>query len=180
MARVIAASDPAYGELFNAIERSWFRLEALQRYSADADLCRIVALGRPLPRQDGPWYDMLRTHAAAGRSLHRVHIVEEPHDPYITFELAAYRDTTAAGEDVRIVPTPAGDWPVGLPRHDFWILDEDQVWTLLYDDNGALEAAEQVIGPDEIAMHQHWAATAWRAAVPWAEYLPGVGLRQPI
>jgi hypothetical protein len=172
----ILAGDPAYNELFTQIERSWFRLETFQHYASEEDLVRKVAAGEPLPREDGPWYEMLRAHTAAGRALRRVHIIEEPHSPYIAFELLGYRDTTAAGEDVRIVPTPAGVWPPGLPRHDFWIFDEDQLWVMYYDDSGALEAVERVTDPSEVAQHQRWAEAAWQAAVPWATYLADAGL----
>lgn len=179
--RSIAAGDPAYDGLFASIERSWFRLETLQHYSSgDGDLVQLVATGQPLPRQDGPWYEMLRAHTAAGRVLRRVHVVQEPHSAYVTYELAAYRDTTAAGEDVRIIPTPAETWPVGLPRQDFWVLDDYHVWAMSYDRFGAFERADLVSDPAEIAQHREWAETAWQTAVPLAAYVGGAELHRAI
>jgi hypothetical protein len=177
---VIAANDSRYQQLFAGVARSWFRLETLQYYGGSDDDVRAVAAGQSLPRQDGPWYNMLRSHTEAGRALRRVHVIEEPPSPYITYELAVYQDTAAAGEDIRVLPTQAGTWPQGIPRHDFWILDGDQVWIMRYDAEGTFEAVEQVSNPDVVIQHQQWATASWQTSMSLSAYLPSTGLRPAI
>jgi hypothetical protein len=45
-----------------------------------------------------------------------VHVVTEPATPYIRFELAAYADTSAAGEQIMIIPVRDGSWPAYRER----------------------------------------------------------------
>src|SRR3954452_20557518 len=96
--------DPEWLALFERIESSWFRLETLQAYSVDYEHDEYDQFLRDgqLHRAPGPWQDMIREHAKAGRTLQRVHIVEEPLTDYLRYELAAYRQNSEAGEAIRL------------------------------------------------------------------------------
>ncbi|ANY08064.1 DUF6879 family protein [Pseudonocardia sp. HH130630-07] len=117
-----------------------FRLETLQVYRGSGEDEWIGAfLGGadrppPDPAQDG-WESMLRSMTAAGVTVQRVHVVVEPLTDYMRFELAwAYPPNARAGEDIRIADGSDG-WPPGVPRRDFWILD-DQVLDAHYEPDG--------------------------------------------
>jgi hypothetical protein len=52
----------------------------------------------------------------AGKVMQRVHLITEPPTDYLRFELAFYRGSVLAGEDIRILP---GDLAVGLDLPGF-------------------------------------------------------------
>src|SRR4051794_39747787 len=118
-------SDPAFGRLFTDVTSSWFRLEALQRYDVEYEREDFAAFlrGEQLDTTPGPWQVTLRDHVAAGRRLARVHVLEEPLSDYVRYELQAYVPNVDAGEDVRVLAVRRGEWPDGVPRHDFWLFD---------------------------------------------------------
>ena len=178
--RIIDLEDPAFGELFQSIERSWFRLETLQVYTVAYEADRVAAFlaGERVDLTPGPWQEMIRRHRAAGRQLARVHIVEEPLSDYIRYELAIYPRALAAGEDVRIIPTRRGAWPPGLPHKDFWILD-DAVWRMDYDDDGRFTAMVLIDDPAVAARYHAWRDAAHAASVPYARYTAGHPLLRP-
>lgn len=162
-----------FQQLFATVRRSWFRLETLQRYDDEyerqefADFLR----GEPVDLTPGPWQEMIRGHRAAGRTLARVHVIEEPHSDYIRYELAGYPVNVEAGEDVRVIPVRAGEWPHGVPRHDFWLFDDDYLWLMDYDSKGTLR--DVVREPDRgiVAQHRQWREAALAQSIPLRRYL---------
>lgn len=162
----------AFGTLFTAVRKSWFRLETLQRYDAEDEREEFAAFlrGEPVDLTPGPWQDMIRKHVEAGRRLARVHVIEEPHSDYIRYELAGYPVNVDAGEDVRVIPVQSGEWPPGVPRHDYWLFDDHDLWLMGYDTGGALRYVEQVDDPDTIAAHRRWRDTAHTLSIPLADY----------
>jgi len=113
----------------------------------------------------------------AGRSLRRVHVVEEPPTDSIRFEVSwGYSAGVAGGEDVRVIPVRRGEWPAGLPREDFWIFDSS-VWLMQYDDRGRFTGAELVDDPAALARYRAWRDLAIGLSVPLADYTAGAPLR---
>jgi hypothetical protein len=103
-----------------------------------------------------------------------VRVVLEPQTDYTRMELATYRPVVAAGEDVRVIVVPEGGaWPDGLPRQDFFVFDERDVWRMHYNNDYTWAGAEQLDGEDVLAQHLRWRDRALELAIPLLEY-PGV------
>jgi hypothetical protein len=169
-ARITSLDDPALGRLFTGVRRSWFRLETLQHYEVDYEREEFAAFlhGEHPGIVPGPWEEMIASHAAAGRRLSRVHVITEPVSDYIRYELAYYEISAAAGEDVRLIPVPEGEWPSGVPQADFWLFDERDVWVMAYDEEGRFLFAEQRRRDRRKAIRYRDAAMA--QSVPLADY----------
>jgi hypothetical protein len=165
-------ADPAFGRLFSDVRRSWFRLETLQRYDVPyerEELERFLR-GEPVATAPGPWQAMIREHVAAGRELVRVHVLEEPLTDYARYELHAYAPNVEAGEDVRLIPVVRGDWPTGVPRHDYWLFDGERLWLMDYDPAGAFRAARLIDDPATVERHRHWRNATLARSIPLADY----------
>lgn len=166
--------DPAWLALFNDVGQSWFRLETLQTYAVDYEqheFEQFQATGR-LDRPWGAWQQMIRRHTEARRHLQRVHIVAEPLTDYLRYEFAAYRQNVEAGEDVRLLPVRAGDWPPDLPQgDDFWLFDNREVWDMHYDTDGRFIRAALNTSADRLQQCQAWRNAAAAQAVTLADYL---------
>jgi hypothetical protein len=165
-------SDPAFGRLFTDIRSSWFRLETLQRYDVDYERADLEAFLRsqPLDTTPGPWQATLRDHVAAGRRLARVHVLEEPLSDYVRYELQAYVPNVDAGEDVRVIAVRSGDWLDNVPRHDYWLFDDERLWLMDYDAGGCFQAARRIDDPAAIDQHRRWRDAALAQSIPLADY----------
>lgn len=173
--RVIRApAGPEFARLFTDVQQSWFRLETLQRYDAAYERDDFAAFlrGEPITTAPGPWQAMIREHVAAGRELVRVHVVEEPLSDYIRYELAAYVPNVDAGEQVRLIPVQRGTWPADVPRHDYWLFDDEHLWLMDYDPAGAFLAARLVDDPATVERHRQWRDAALARSIPLADYAP--------
>jgi hypothetical protein len=126
-----------------------FRLEAQLEYAVPAESAQFQAFreGRPLPPD--PHVDrsmqVIRAATAAGVRVHRVHVVNLPLTAYLRYEMAAYGENVAAGEDVRIA---VRSWHPDLARltEDFVLFDpgtshQAMVW-MRYNRQG------QIVGRD--------------------------------
>lgn len=164
--------DGEFRRLFHEVRASWFRLETLQRYDARYERDEFAAFlrGEPVDRTPGPWQAMIGEHVAAGRRLERVHVIEEPLSDYIRYELAAYPTNIEAGEDVRVIPARAGAWPADVPRHDYWLFDDADLWLMDYDEAGALRAVELVDDPAVLDEHRRWRDAALAQSIAVADY----------
>lgn len=115
-------------ELFGAFTVSAFRLEALQQYVVADDEPRRRAFRerRPLPERPGKSasMQMVSQATAAGKRVHRVHVVEMPLTEYLCYELACYPENIASGEDVRITDRAAHPGLRALGT-DFWLFDAE-------------------------------------------------------
>jgi hypothetical protein len=115
-------------------ERSAFRLETLSEYNVpqETDLLARFKRGEEVQMPDDhPWLERVRQHTKAGRIMRRVRVVTQPLTDYLRFELSMYRQTVAAGEDIRVCSSleirDFGDW---------WLFDDQVVITLDYDETG--------------------------------------------
>lgn len=160
-----------------SVEHSWFRLETLRVYNVDYEREEIedfLRHGR-LHREPGDWQRMLNRHAEAGRSLQRVHVVQEHLTDYLRYELAAYRQNAEAGEDIRLLPVPRSSWPEGLPRgNDCWLFDDRNVWDMHYDDDGHFLRATRSASASHLGERRHWRDIALKRPVSLADYLSDV------
>ncbi len=178
--RYIRPGSPAFTDLFDDFTGEAFRLETLQAYSEpeEAGPRRQFEAGQPLGDDPGTleWVKWLAAGKAAGKTVARVHILTMPISDYVRFELAYYQPGLSAGEDIRIIPVPAGEWPTGLPGpgSDFWLFRDingtGRVLHMEYSEDGALTGAWLTTDPDDVARAVRWRDIAMAAAIPLAEY----------
>lgn len=166
--------DPEWLALFEGVEHSWFRLETLQAYAVDyerAEYEQFLRDGR-FDRPQGDWQDMIARHRQAGRHLDRVHVVVEPLTDYLRYELAAYRQNNAAGEDIGLIPVTGSTWPAELPEGtDFWLFDNAEVWDMHYDPDGRFLRATRSSSDRHLADCRRWRDEALERSMPLAQYL---------
>ena len=137
--------------------------ESLRRFLDGEDL--VVDAGME------EWLDIVRcsrcwkAHGTSARG-------GEPLSDYMRYELTWwYPANVAAGKTIRIIPVRKGQWPAGLPKHDFWLYDSNRVGILHYDPAGHLYRGELVHDPVEVVRHNAWRDVAMHQAIPWSEYL---------
>lgn len=169
------------GEEFDArfwqFQSSVFRLETLQEYRGSGEDEAIAAFeaGRAAPPDDPvqtQWEELIRACRRAGRVMQRVHVVVEPVSDYMRFELTwAYAPNVAAGEDVRIVAVRDGEWPPVLPRQDFWLFDDRDLYLAHYAQDGTWLGVEPVDDPAQVVRARRWRDEALRLGRPWRDYV---------
>jgi len=165
-----------WNQMLRGFDHTAFRLEVCQSYSMPYE---DESFRRFLDGQDPAhdpsleeWLELVRAARAAGKRMERVHVVAEPLTDYLRYELTWwYATNIAAGEDIRIIPTRKGQWPAGLPKHDFWLYDSNRVGVLHYDPAGHLYRVEMIRDPAEVVRHTAWRDVAMHRAISWAEYL---------
>lgn len=168
--------DPGFNRLFTDFRFTAYRLEALQHYAVPYEQREFELFLSGRERGEFPgiaqWIEeTVKPARRAGKHLHRVHVVEIPLSDYVRFECAwAYTHTVRAGEDVRLVPVPAGEWPEGLPRHDYWLFDSSILVVMHYKDDGAFEAAEIVDDPERIVQANLWRDLAVNRSLPFETF----------
>jgi len=151
-------NDPECQRFFTDFQYSAWRLETLQVYDVKYErnsYNQFIKHGRtgPIAKAMQPWVtDVITPAVEAGKYIGRVHVVEVDRSAaaerdrmtdYMWYEREAYRCSTAAGEDVRILETKPGQWPgdVFPHGHDFWLFDYETLMEMHYHDDGAFKQA---------------------------------------
>lgn len=175
-----AGRQPAGVEAVAAALRTFrysvFRLETLQVYSDPGEDAGIAAFHRGDPEPppncaEVQWSAMLREHRDAGRVQQRVHIVAEPINDYLAYEICwEYGPHVAAGEDIRIIPI-TDTWPEDVPQGDFTLFDSRRLFHLSYNPEGVLLAAQPITEPGAIAQACFARDAARHHAVSWSGYI---------
>lgn len=166
--------DPEWLALFENVQESWFRLETLQTYTVDYERDeyeQFLTSGR-LDRELGDWQRMIERHTRAGRSLRRVHVVQEPLTDYLRYEFEAYRQNGEAGEEIRLVPVASSAWPTNLPvGQDFWLFDDREVWDMHYDSEGRFLEAARSDSASHLDDCRRWRDAALKQSISLSDYL---------
>jgi hypothetical protein len=172
-------------ECFRWYHTSAIRLETLQAYQAgEAEAERLAAWkrGYPIPERSVRTNEYLREVAAgvlAGRERQRFRIVDHPATDYTRYEtLAAYPESAAAGEEIRIAVreggTPEAQKALAGIASDAWFFDagtEDERCVLMeYEADGTYVAAHLATEVDHRHLRKLLVKTA-EHSVPLAEYL---------
>ena len=135
---------------FDRLTREAFRLEQEQSYAGVSDPgWDAWKAGQPLPVRTVENDEFLKTiaaHVSAGRRVCRVIVVDRPMSEYLHYELTAFRMHVAAGEDIYVVWRDAHPDLTGLVD-DFWMLDEDIVAIMRYDEEKKFIEATQPSEP---------------------------------
>lgn len=136
----------SFQALFDAARHSVFRLEAHQTYAVPADDEELVAFrtGAPRPERSvrtSPWLRRMALQAVNGVEWRRLRVVQQPLTEYTRFELIAFVESQATGEQIRLTDDPT-------EVDDFWLIDcgtPDAVGVWMhYDDAGNLLARQRV------------------------------------
>ena len=122
-------TGPGLGRCFEVFTVSAFRLETLRAYTAPGEQDRVRAFrrGLPLPERPAPasrWLARIAATTAAGKSWHRVRVLDRPLSEYECYRLLGYRESAAAGEVIRIADRSSCPALAPLAR-DFWLFDAD-------------------------------------------------------
>jgi hypothetical protein len=168
--------DDEFNRIFLAFRYTSYRLETLQRYDVSyekTEYGRFLA-GEAQGESRGitGWIEGTVSKAiSAGKRMHRVHVVEEPLSDYIRYEFGwSYEHSMAAGEDVRIIPVRAGQWPDEIPHCDYWLFDSSLLVVMHYSDGGSFSSAEIIDGPDKVIQADYWRDVAVARSIPFREY----------
>lgn len=153
--------DPEFHRHFREFRYTAWRLETLQHYEVPYEAPgfayftehgRLNSAAIAVMRE---WADAVIAPAVAdGKYIGRVHVIEMlqladtdstvmSFTDYINFEMKEYEISKAAGEDVRILFTPAGKWPhnVWNRGHDFWLFDSSTLMEMHYHPDGSFDHA---------------------------------------
>jgi hypothetical protein len=170
---ITTTKDPKWAELFTSFTKSAFRLEGQQTYNSPgekAEFDRFLA-GEPLRLELSWMRPKITAQIAAGHTWTTVRVVVEPQTDYTRFEMAVYPEFVAMGEDIRIISVKQGDWPESVPRHDYWLFDDRDVWRMHYRDDHSFAGAELLEDDASIQEHLLWRDAAIAQSVPLAEHL---------
>lgn len=174
---LIEPGSAEFHELFRGFTRSAFRLETLQSYGASGEDAAFEAFqaGQPYTRHPGKdvWLGHLKRAASVGAVMSRVHVLTEPLSDYVRFESTwAYAPNVEAGEDIRVICLGEHDrWPAGLPRHDYWLFDDERLYAMHYADSGRFLGVERVCDEAAVLRSREWRDAAWRLATPWPDWI---------
>jgi hypothetical protein len=155
-----------------------FRLEARQLYAVPAEDAQLRAFTEGRPPPPDPHVDrsmqIIRETTARGCRIRRVHVLDLPLNPYLRYELAAYRENIDAGEEVRIA---LRRWHPDLAEltEDFVLFDPGthqaaMVW-MRYDDRGHLVGLAYSDRPADLALTASYRETALTHSVPLDEFM---------
>lgn len=169
---ILGTENDDWDKFFVDYQTSSYRLEAQQIYSSaiEDDRVQQFLAGTAEP----PTYEWrlsrVRQRLAAGATKVTVRVVVEPPTDYTRMEMYFYPILTAGGEDVRVIPVAEGEWPEGLPHHDYYLYDEKSAWHMHYHDDYSFHGAELLDGADVLAEHLRWRDLALAQAIPLHEY----------
>jgi hypothetical protein len=164
-------------EFFALFRRSAWRLEALPAYGTAESVPAFgtwLKTGELVPLAERPakiaWMTAVREATAQGRRLGRVRILHQPRVPFEDYELATYPENVEAGEDVRIADA-AEHSDLTVLDTDFWLLDDELVLVMDYDDDGRFRDLAPTRLPSVLRMARRRRDFAIARSVLLARYL---------
>lgn len=163
--------DDEWEALFQGFRSSAYRLQVHQIYRSDVEDAAVERFRAGEPHGiDLTWsLSKLAQEVLDGRTTTLVNVVIEPPNDYTRMSLAIFPEYVQAGQDTRMLPVAEGEWPEGLPRYDYWMFDERDVWRLHYDDQ-QWEGAE-LLDPSALDDHLQWRDTALALSIPLHDYI---------
>lgn len=164
-----------------------FRMEVLPRYAVatDGDDYRRWRAGATEPTwaRKGPWLATLRRERDNGQVSTRVRVLSAQVTDYERFACAfGYAHNVEAGEDIRVLHRGEHPLPEALIDQDYWLINDDVLITMVYDQDGAFVRAELDPGTDPQPYRRSRDA-AWAAAEPfptWWRRHPDLHRRAPV
>lgn len=162
-----------------AARRSAFRLETLPQYLVpqEAELFAAWNAGVAPPRrtpENNEAMARLQGEIQRGLRRYRVHILDQPLTAYLRFELYAYLDSVAVGNDIRVADRDTHPDLAGM-HEDFWMYDDETVVRMFYDDEGRFLYPELA---EDIEPYRALRDTAMRHSEPLLDYMARTGLSE--
>ena len=162
------------GQFLTGFEHTAYRLELLGSYIDDSEAPAYAAFtaGREpdiYPGKRG-WLEKVRAATTTGRVVQRVHVVTEPLNSYLEFEVRwSYKLNQGAGEDIRILPADRAP-AVVAQAGDYWLFDSRTLIRMEYDDRGRLANLNYISDTDAITEANYTRDAALHYAVPLRQY----------
>lgn len=176
--------DDQLDELFDTrYTHTAFRLERQPAYEVPSDrlgedMSQVSDYDRylagavePLWERKQPYLDELARDRLAMKYRYRVRILGGPDGlhPYEKYECAfGYAPNFKAGEDVFILDQGVRPVPPPVVEHDFWLLDDEVVIRMNYDQAGEYLSSELVEG--QLGAYRAARDAAMAAAVPFTSW----------
>jgi hypothetical protein len=157
----------------NNFKQTAFRLETLPEYRVEqeakwfAEWQRAGTVPELTPDNDS-WCKLLSEAKSAGRRMQRVRLVTTPLTEYERFELATFRDSVAAGEEIRICHRESWKRIEAADNlDDFWLFDDETTIMLKYDAEGRFQGTENGV-PAMCTRHRD---LALEHSIPLADFI---------
>ncbi|PWI42561.1 DUF6879 family protein [Streptomyces sp. ICBB 8177] len=161
-----------FNSLFETFNHSAWRLETRRRYASDeaTDTYAQFVESGVVAWDTGSWYcRTIRTQVAAGKSVGRVRIVDNPPTVGQLYLMANAQRNAELGEDVRnLWREDAEQLPLGA--EDFWIFDSRLVALLNFDDTDSLIDVELITEPAEVVRYSVLRDAALHHAIPHTRF----------
>lgn len=173
-----------FDRVFDRFTASAFRLEARQRYAIDETDEDYLAwqAGRPRPERSvrtSPWLARVATSTVSqSKRWSRVHVVDHPLSQYVRYELVAYQENAAAGEQIRIADRAAHPDLATLDV-DYWLFDDatDHPHAVIidYDIEGNVTGFQPADDPPTLDQFRAWRDLALKHSADLNTYLAALG-----
>lgn len=166
---------PTLGDLFAQFHHTAFRYEALPAYVVDeeADSIRAWLDGAPRPERSvrtDEWLAIIAATTAQGRQWRRVRVVDRPLPEYVRWEITAYVENAAVGDQLRLVERDRAS-----TGRDFWLFDGGTETAIAawmdYDDAGRFRGIEIEQDPATLADLHCVAEALYEEGTPLAVWL---------
>ncbi|MER5359829.1 DUF6879 family protein [Streptomyces sp. NPDC002785] len=161
-----------FRRFFETFKHTAWRLETRRGYASDRqdpDFQEFLATGSSPCDPNEPWFVNIRTQTAAGKTVGRVRIADNPPTTEQLFLLNYARHNAAVGEDIRYLWREDAD-RAALPAEDFWIFDSRIVALLHFDDQDNLLSFELITEPAEVVRYAIVRDAAMHQAVPFNQF----------
>lgn len=158
-------ADSEFEQQFRMMTRSAWRWEQQPVYEVSGEQGNVNAFlaGHPEDPMDDPfvaqWMHQVAIETAAGKTIGRVRIIEEPPTDYQRWELWLDRWNTEAGETIDYLNRSqlAGvGRPSFAPDSDWWLFDDERLAVMHFDSAGVRIMVELLVGEPEILLALQW------------------------
>lgn len=160
-----------FDEMFASVRRSAWRWECQGHYAVDEPELTLWQAGEPYEETDDDraWADYIRGLRQAGATFERARMLTEPVTPYLEWMFATTGRNVELGEDVRWV-AERNARALGMPTYDYYLLDNDRVAILRFDDQKVFTGGVLDDDPDTVERHRRWRDLVWQHAVRHQDY----------
>jgi len=155
-------------------KRLAFRLETLPEYRVEQEAEWFAEWQRSgnapeLTPDNDSWCKLIAEARSSGRRMQRVRLVTTPLTDYERFELATFRDSVAAGEEIRVCHRESWERIETADNNpsDFWLFDDETIIMLNYDAEGRFQGTKD--GVSSICIRQR--DLAMEHSIPLADFL---------
>jgi len=150
--------QPIFSTHWSELQDEFFKLETLQHYiEEEVESYNLYLRGRKNEARkllqkaissQAPLYENTRNR---GVSMLRLHIVDLPLSPYISYELESYKISRRFGEEIYFVTTETVDTiDTVTPPQDLLMFDERFIILHSYDRDGFLQYSDLLEDPSEV------------------------------